>query len=141
MIYRKLYGNCMKACIGFFLWKPEPTRPTFFCSKSTKATLKKVGNMIKAKIKTLFKVNMRCYMRFGPFVKFKELKKHSWRSVSYRKVTGWGSNFTESNTPPLVFSIFFKFCKWYQIAQTIPYVQSVNMFSILKVKNKGIFNF
>ena len=57
------------------------------------------------------------------------------------KLQAEGSNFTESNTLPLVFSIFFKFCKWYQIAQSIPYVQSVNMFSILKVKNKGIFNF
>ena len=30
-------------------------------------------------------------------------------------------NFTKSNTPPLVFFMFFKLCKWYQIALSILY--------------------
>ena len=36
-------------------------------------------------------------------------------------VSGWlkACNFTESNTPPWVFFMFFKLCKWYQIAQRI----------------------
>ena len=44
-----------------------------------------------------------------PFVQIKKRDKHSWRSVT----------FTKSDTPPWVFSAFFKLYKWYQIAQRI----------------------
>ena len=41
------------------------------------------------------------------FVQFKNVKKHSWRCVTF------------SNTPQWVFFTFFKLYKWYQIAQNI----------------------
>ena len=37
------------------------------------------------------------------------------------KLKAEASNFTESNTPPWVFVMFFKLYKWYQMAQGISY--------------------
>ena len=48
-----------------------------------------------------------------PFVQFKKHEKHPWRSVTN------GCRFTKSNTSPWVFFTFFKFYKWYHIAQRI----------------------
>ena len=49
-----------------------------------------------------------------PFVQFKKLEKHLWRSVNFSKVAGFSL--------PWVFFTFFKFYKWYQIAQRITYI-------------------
>ena len=46
-----------------------------------------------------------------PFVLFKKREKHPWKSITFSKVAE--SNFTESNTPPWVFFMFFKLYKWY----------------------------
>ena len=35
-------------------------------------------------------------------------------------------NFTKCNTPPWVFFMFFKWCKWYQIAQNITYARAIS---------------
>ena len=40
---------------------------------------------------------------------------------TYGEVLLLACNFTKSNTPPWVFFTFFKFRKWYQIAQSITY--------------------
>ena len=45
-----------------------------------------------------------------PFVQFKKREKHTWRSVTFSKVT-----------PPWVFFTFFKLYKWHQITQRITY--------------------
>ena len=57
----------------------------------------------------VFKVNhMWRFASFGT-----KYEKHSWRSVTFSNVTGF---------PPLwVFFMFFKLCKWYQIAQRVSY--------------------
>ena len=41
-----------------------------------------------------------------PFVKLKKREKHPWRSVTFRKVAGFGLKLTKSNTPAWVFSHF-----------------------------------
>ena len=41
-----------------------------------------------------------------PFVQFKKRGKHSWRSVTFSKVTGFSLRLYRSNTPPWVFSRF-----------------------------------
>ena len=51
-----------------------------------------------------------------PFEQFKKHEKHRWRSVNFSKVL---VNFTKINTPPSVLFTFFKFYKYYQIAQRI----------------------
>ena len=43
-----------------------------------------------------------------PVVQFKNYEKHPWRKV-----------ISESVTPPWVFFTSLKFCKWYQIAQSV----------------------
>ena len=53
---------------------------------------------------------------------FKQCEKHPWRSVTFSKVAG-DCNTPKCNTPPWVFFTFFKLCKWYQIAQTVSYIQ------------------
>ena len=54
-----------------------------------------------------------------PFVQFKKLEKHPWRSVTFSKAC----NFTKSNSPLWVFFTFLKLFKWYQIAQSITCIQ------------------
>ena len=44
-----------------------------------------------------------------PFVRFKKLEKHPYRSVT----------FTKSNTPPWVFFTFFKLYRWHQITENV----------------------
>ena len=52
------------------------------------------------------------------FVKLKKREKHSWSSVTFRKVADF-------DTPPWVFFAFFKLYKWYQIAQNASYMQQI----------------
>ena len=54
-----------------------------------------------------------------PFEQFKNHEKYPLRSVIFGKIAG-----TKSNIPPWVFFMFFKYCKWYQIVQSITYVLS-----------------
>ena len=56
------------------------------------------------------------------FCNFKQCEKHPWRSVTFIKVAG-DCNTPKWNTPPWVFFTFFKLYKWYQIAQTVSYIQ------------------
>ena len=66
---------------------------------------------------------MNVYEAFRDLVPFVQLKKkrekHPWRNVTFSKVEA--CNFNKSNTPPWMFSRFFKFYKWYQIAQRTAY--------------------
>ena len=77
-----------------------------------------------------------------PFVQFKKREKHPWRSVICSKAC----NLTKSNTPPLVFLMFFKLYKWYQIAQNITYFSTFSMYfftfviMFLIIKNSNIMN-
>ena len=43
------------------------------------------------------------------------------------KLQASACNFTKSNTPPWVFFRFFKLYKWYQIAQSVSYINTSNM--------------
>ena len=54
-----------------------------------------------------------------PFVQFKKREKHPWRNLIFTKFAGLACNFAKSNTPPLVFFMFFKLYKWYQIVLNI----------------------
>ena len=68
----------------------------------------KLSNPVKATLKnpeiSLFSAALRDLV--PPFIQFKNLEKHPWRNVTF-------SNFTKSNTPPLVFFTFFKLYTWY----------------------------
>ena len=48
------------------------------------------------------------------FVQFGKLEKHPWKSVNFSKLAG-----CKINTPLWVFFMFFKLCKWYQMAQRV----------------------
>ena len=54
---------------------------------------------------------MNVYEAFRDLVPFVQLKKkrekHPWRNVTFSKVEA--CNFNKSNTPPWMFSLFFKF--------------------------------
>ena len=43
-----------------------------------------------------------------PFVQIKKREKHPWGSVTFSEVAS-----CKRNTPPWVFFMFFKLCKWY----------------------------
>ena len=52
-----------------------------------------------------------------PFVQFKKHEKHLGGVLRLVKLQAEVCNFTKSDTPPWVFFMFFKLCKWYQIVQ------------------------
>ena len=53
------------------------------------------------------------------FVQFKKREKHPWRSVTFSKVEA--CNFTQGHNPSMVFFMYFKLYKWYQIVQGVSY--------------------
>ena len=55
------------------------------------------------------------------FLQFKKRGKDPWRSVNFSKTAGLACNFAKINTPPWVFSTFFKLYKCYQNAQRTTY--------------------
>ena len=54
-----------------------------------------------------------------PFVKFKKLEKHLWKSVTFSKIAG--ESLAKIITLPWMFFMFFKLCKCYEIAQSFLY--------------------
>ena len=52
---------------------------------------------------------------------FKNKKNTNGRVLFLVKLKASVHNFTKSNTPPCVFSTFFKLFKWYHMAQNISY--------------------
>ena len=57
------------------------------------------------------------------------------------KLQAWACNFTKSNTPPWAFFTFFKFNKWYQIAQSVIYVfcsTTTEKFVIKELQGKNL---
>ena len=61
---------------------------------------------------------------FVPFIQFKNMKKTHRGVLLLVKLQAKGRDFSESNTPPLVFFTFFNLYKRYQIAQSIPYMKA-----------------
>ena len=53
------------------------------------------------------------------FAQFKKRENTHKGVLLLVKLRAKACNFTKSNTPPWVFSTFFKLYKWYQIAQSI----------------------
>ena len=55
-----------------------------------------------------------------PFLQFKKREEHPWGSVTLSMVAqALACNVTKNNTPQGVLFTFFKFHKWYQIAQYV----------------------
>ena len=75
------------------------------------------------------------FARFGTICTIKKHEKHPWRSVIFIKLQAKACcNFTKSNTPPWVFFTAFKLYKWYQIAQSTPYLFSQKLLARISLE-------
>ena len=59
-----------------------------------------------------------------PFVQYKKLENHLWRSVTFNKLQARACNFNKGNIPPWV---FFTFLNWYQIVQSMSYIMYIKL--------------
>ena len=64
---------------------------------------------------------------------------HLYNLKNVKNVQGEAYNFTKCNTPPWMFSKFFKLYKWYQIAQRITYKGSLNWETSFIMCGSGLF--
>ena len=80
-------------------------------------------------------INCSVWRNLVLFVRFKNVKNTHGRVLLLKKLQAKACSFTESNTPPWVFFTFFKLPKWYEIAQRISVVESIDLWKCLKPCN------